>query len=64
MGIHGSIPGGTNDRWGRERFKITNPTEQWQPNDLNNGTYYYVVNYKSSCIGKYATDKGFISVFK
>ncbi|MBP7810031.1 MAG: gliding motility-associated C-terminal domain-containing protein [Bacteroidia bacterium] len=52
------------DRWGKERYKITNITERWSPDDLNNGTYYYVANYKSSCTGKYATDKGFISVFK
>jgi gliding motility-associated-like protein len=52
------------DRWGRERYKITKPDEKWNPSDLNNGTYYYVANYKSSCTGKYATDKGFISVFK
>ncbi|HWY12720.1 MAG TPA: gliding motility-associated C-terminal domain-containing protein, partial [Bacteroidia bacterium] len=52
------------DRWGREHFKITNPTEQWQPKDLDNGTYFWVVNYRSSCTGKFATDKGFISVFK
>jgi gliding motility-associated-like protein len=52
------------DRWGRERYKITKPDEKWNPNDLDNGTYYYVANYKSSCTGKFATDKGFISVFK
>ncbi len=52
------------DRWGNERFKITNPTEQWQPKDLDNGTYFWVVNYKSSCTGKYGTDKGFVSIFK
>ncbi|HWY11703.1 MAG TPA: gliding motility-associated C-terminal domain-containing protein [Bacteroidia bacterium] len=52
------------DRWGRERFKITDPTEQWQPKDLDNGTYFWVVNYRSSCTGKFATDKGFVSLFK
>jgi gliding motility-associated-like protein len=52
------------DRWGKERQKITNPYEKWEPNDLENGTYYYVANYRSSCIGKFATDKGFISIFK
>jgi hypothetical protein len=52
------------DRWGKERYRITFPTEKWQPDDLNNGTYYYVANYKSSCTGKHNTDKGFISVFK
>ncbi|MBP7810032.1 MAG: gliding motility-associated C-terminal domain-containing protein [Bacteroidia bacterium] len=52
------------DRWGRERYKITKPDEKWNPNDLDNGTYYYVANYKSSCTGKFGTDKGFISVFK
>jgi gliding motility-associated-like protein len=51
------------DRWGRERYKITKPDEKWNPNDLDNGTYYYVANYRSSCTGKYATDKGTISVF-
>ncbi len=52
------------DRWGRERYKITKPDEKWNPSDLNNGTYYYVANYKSSCTGKFSTDKGFISIFK
>lgn len=52
------------DRWGRERLKITNPYEKWEPSDLENGTYFYVANYKSSCIGKFASDKGFISIFK
>jgi len=52
------------DRWGRERYKISNPQEKWQPDNLDNGTYFWVVNYKSSCTGKYVTDKGFISVFK
>jgi gliding motility-associated-like protein len=52
------------DRWGRERYKITKPDEKWNPSDLNNGTYYYVANYRSSCTGKFGTDKGFISVFK
>ncbi|MBP7810034.1 MAG: gliding motility-associated C-terminal domain-containing protein [Bacteroidia bacterium] len=52
------------DRWGRERYKITKPDEKWNPNDLDNGTYYYVANYKSSCTGKFGMDKGFISVFK
>ncbi|MBK7667571.1 MAG: gliding motility-associated C-terminal domain-containing protein [Sphingobacteriaceae bacterium] len=52
------------DRWGRERYKITKPDEKWNPADLDNGTYYYVANYKSSCTGKFGTDKGFISVFK
>lgn len=52
------------DRWGKERYKITKPDEKWNPSDLNNGTYYYVANYKSSCTGKFGMDKGFISVFK
>lgn len=52
------------DRWGRERFKTNNPIDVWNPSALDNGTYYYVANYKSSCIGKHATDKGFISIFK
>ncbi len=52
------------DRWGRERYKITNASEHWNPYDLDNGTYYYVVNYQSNCTGKHQTDKGFISVFK
>jgi gliding motility-associated-like protein len=52
------------DRWGRERYKITKSDEKWNPGDLNNGIYYYVANYKSSCTGKFGMDKGFISVFK
>jgi hypothetical protein len=52
------------DRWGRERYKLKNPYEKWEPNDLENGTYYYIANYKSSCTGKYAQDKGFVSIFK
>jgi hypothetical protein len=52
------------DRWGRERYKIVNPIEIWKAENLTNGTYFYVVNYRSSCIGKFARDKGVISVFK
>ncbi len=52
------------DRWGRERYKTTNPNEKWLPNDLNNGTYYYVVNYNSNCSGKHSTAKGYITLFK
>ena len=51
------------DRWGKERFKTMDRFEKWSP-DLNDGTYFYVVNYKSSCTGKHASDKGFISIFK
>jgi len=52
------------DRWGKERYKITSVDQKWNPNDLENGTYYYVANYKSSCTGKFNSDRGFISVFK
>jgi hypothetical protein len=52
------------DRWGKERAKILNPYEKWEPNDLENGTYFYVASYKSSCTGKFAQDKGYISIFK
>jgi gliding motility-associated-like protein len=52
------------DRWGKQRYKNTDPNIKWEPNDLENGTYFYVANYKSSCVGKFNTDKGFISIFK
>ncbi len=52
------------DRWGKQRYTTSNPTEKWLPEDLNNGTYYYVVNYQSNCTGKHSTAKGFISIFK
>lgn len=52
------------DRWGKERFKTSSPAEEWRPKDLNDGTYFYVVNYKSSCTGKHAQNKGFITIFK
>ncbi|MBP7810033.1 MAG: gliding motility-associated C-terminal domain-containing protein [Bacteroidia bacterium] len=52
------------DRWGKQRYATTNPTEKWLPEDLNNGTYYYVINYQSNCTGKHSTAKGFISIFK
>jgi gliding motility-associated-like protein len=52
------------DRWGREVIKITDPRTEWHPDNLNAGTYYYVAKYLSSCIGKYGTDKGYISIFK
>lgn len=52
------------DRWGREVFKTNDPVSEWHPDDLKVGTYFYVASYLSSCIGKYATDKGFISIFK
>lgn len=52
------------DRWGREIYSTNDPIAEWHPENLNSGTYYYVANYRSSCIGKFATDKGFISLFK
>jgi gliding motility-associated-like protein len=52
------------DRWGKEIIKITDPNAEWHPDNLHAGTYYYVANYLSSCIGKYNTDKGFITLFK
>lgn len=52
------------DRWGKEHYRITNPDESLKPKDLINGTYYYIVTYKSNCTGKHSTSKGFISVLK
>jgi gliding motility-associated-like protein len=52
------------DRWGREVYATKDVIAEWHPDNLNAGTYYYVASYRSSCIGKFATDKGFISIFK
>lgn len=52
------------DRWGKEKYKTDKINETWCPDNLNDGTYYYVVNYKSECTGETKSDKGFISVFK
>jgi gliding motility-associated-like protein len=52
------------DRWGREVVKFNDPNAEWKPDDLNAGTYFYVAHYLSNCIGEYATDKGFITLFK
>jgi gliding motility-associated-like protein len=52
------------DRWGREVYTTKDPIAEWHPDNLNSGTYYYVAEYRSSCIGKFSTDKGFISIFK
>lgn len=52
------------DRWGREVERITDVTAKWNPDNLTAGTYFYVANYKSICIGKYATDKGFVTLIK
>lgn len=52
------------DRWGKERFKTTDVNAYWDTRDYDEGTYFYVINYKSTCTGKTKTNKGFISVFK
>lgn len=52
------------DRWGKERYRNFNPNEKWCPDNLNDGTYFYVVQLKSDCTGESYTDKGFITVFK
>jgi gliding motility-associated-like protein len=52
------------DRWGREVYATKDPVAEWHSENLNSGTYYYVAEYRSSCIGKFAQDKGFISIFK
>lgn len=52
------------DRWGNERFRTTSPNEKWEPSELNNGTYFYVINYFSDCIDKFTTFKGFITLLK
>ena len=52
------------DRWGTERFKSTDVTDYWDARQYDEGTYFYVVNYKSTCTGKTKTQKGFISLFK
>lgn len=52
------------DRWGKEKSRVQKINETWCPDNLNDGTYFYVVNYKSECTGESKSDKGFISVFK
>jgi gliding motility-associated-like protein len=52
------------DRWGKEQYRSTNHLDKWEPKDLKDGSYFYIINYTSSCTGKHHADKGFISIFK
>ncbi|MBC7864311.1 MAG: gliding motility-associated C-terminal domain-containing protein [Bacteroidia bacterium] len=52
------------DRWGIERYKTNDPNAKMYPADLNDGTYYFVLNYFSGCGNAKKIEKGFISIFR
>ncbi len=52
------------DRWGKQMFHATEANVHWSPNDYSDGTYFYVVSYKSDCTGEHKRNKGYISVLK
>lgn len=52
------------DRWGKERFRTSDPNENWCPDNLIDGTYFYVVTFKSECTGESQSDRGYITIFK
>ena len=51
------------DRWGTLQYKSSETNEPFKPTGLQDGTYYYILNFLSNCTGKHSTAKGFISVF-
>lgn len=37
------------DRWGRLRYESNNYSEQWTATEVEDGTYFYILNFQSSC---------------
>ena len=52
------------DRWGRERYKAKDASLKWDAREYDDGTYFYIISYKSNCPGENKKNKGFVSVFK
>jgi hypothetical protein len=52
------------DRWGREKYKTSDIFSKWTPNNFEDGTYFYVLNYIPKCSQDLKKLQGFISVFK
>lgn len=52
------------DRWGTLQYKSSDLKEPFIPNGLQDGTYFYIINFLSNCTGKHSMAKGFISIFK
>ncbi len=52
------------DRWGRIRQTIEDPYFKFEPSNFDDGTYFYVIEYRSNCTGKHNTHKGYLQVIK
>ncbi len=52
------------DRWGNERYRTKEITKPFDADGYHDGTYYYVVQYLSTCTGRQEQSKGFISIFR
>jgi hypothetical protein len=52
------------DRWGIEKYKTSDTLSKWTPNNFEDGTYFYVLNYIPKCSQDLKKLQGFISVFK
>ncbi len=51
------------DRWGIEKYKTSDTLIKWTPNNFEDGTYFYVLNYIPKCSQDLKKLQGFISVF-
>lgn len=52
------------DRWGNVKYKTTEPANQWYPKNLEDGSYFYVMNYTTNCSQEQNKLQGFITIFK
>ncbi|MES2515652.1 MAG: gliding motility-associated C-terminal domain-containing protein [Bacteroidota bacterium] len=52
------------DRWGLEIFKTEKTDAIFNPENCNDGTYFYTLNYTTACGDSEIKTKGFITVFK
>jgi PKD repeat protein len=52
------------DRWGNERYRSKEVNKPFDAEGYHDGTYYYIVNYLSTCTGQRELSKGFISIFR
>jgi len=51
------------NRWGKEVFSSGSFSNKWDAKDLEDGTYYYVLNYESHCAsGSKRESHGYIQV--
>ena len=52
------------DRWGNERYRSKDISKPFDADGYHDGTYYYIIQYLSTCTGKQEQSKGFISVYR